>query len=184
MSEKFNTKYRIPSARFKNWDYRSNGIYFITICTQNRECFFGKIDNGKMALNTIGNLAQEYWLEIPLHFSFVELGPFVVMPNHLHGVLIINKNDTFNTVETLQCNVSTNDAMSSISPKPGSISTIIRSYKSAVTKHVRKHHANFQWQARFYDVIIRNEFTYENIFSYIEANPMNWEQDDLYLSNN
>lgn len=93
MSEKFQNKYRSESARLKNWDYGSNGAYFITICTKNREHFFGEIDmvSHTMQLNQIGKLAEQFWLEIPVHFPFVELGEFVVMPNHTHGVLMIDK---------------------------------------------------------------------------------------------
>ncbi|WP_396174147.1 transposase [Flavobacterium sp.] len=91
MPDKFQNKYRIPSARLQNWDYSSNGAYFITICTQNREHYFGEIKDAAMQLSTIGQLAEQYWKEIPNHFPFVELENFVVMPNHIHGILIINK---------------------------------------------------------------------------------------------
>ena len=91
MQDKFQNKYRIPSARLQNWDYSSNGAYFITICTQNREHYFGEIKDAAMQLSTIGQLAEQYWKEIPNHFPFVELENFVVMPNHIHGILIINK---------------------------------------------------------------------------------------------
>lgn len=95
MQNKFQSKYRISSARLQSWDYSINGAYFITICTQNREHFFGKIVNHEMQLFELGKLAQQFWIEIPIHFPFVELGNFVVMPNHIHGILIIN-----NPVET------------------------------------------------------------------------------------
>ncbi len=92
MSElKFKNKYRIPSNRLKNYDYSNNAAYFITICTQNREHFFGKIKNGEMHLNELGENATRFWLDIPKHFPFIELGNFVVMPNHTHGILIIDK---------------------------------------------------------------------------------------------
>ena len=91
MQNKFKNKYRISSARLQSWDYSNNGAYFITICTQNRNHFFGKIQNQEMHLSEIGKLAEKYWLEIPEHFPFVELSNFVVMPNHFHGILIINK---------------------------------------------------------------------------------------------
>ncbi|MCI1265576.1 MAG: hypothetical protein LKG19_03305, partial [Saprospiraceae bacterium] len=110
--EKFKNKYRIPPSRLQTWDYGSNGSYFITICTKNREHFFGEIVDGEMQLNDIGKIAEQYWLEISNHFSFIELGNFVVMPNHIHGILIINKpnsvdgngNTVVALVETLQCN--------------------------------------------------------------------------------
>lgn len=98
--DKFKNKYRIPSARLQNWDYGTNGAYFITICTQNREHFFGEIVDGQMQLNELGQLAEKYWLEIPQHFPFIELGNFVVMPNHTHGILIIDKNANDSNVET------------------------------------------------------------------------------------
>lgn len=87
-------KYRIESTRLQSWDYGSNGAYFITICTINRKHFFGNIQDGKMHLSEIGLLAEKHWLEIPQHFPFVSLGNFVVMPDHTHGILIINKLDT------------------------------------------------------------------------------------------
>ena len=90
MQNKFQNKYRIPSARLQTWDYANNGNYFITICTQNRHHFFGTIQNQEMQLSEIGKLAVQFWLEIPNHFPFIELGNFVVMPNHVHGILIIN----------------------------------------------------------------------------------------------
>ena len=113
MTKKFQNKYRIPSTRLKNWDYGKNGAYFITICTGNREHFFGEIvtvDNeNEMHLNEIGKLADKFWSEIPKHFPFVELGNYTVMPNHVHGILIIDKtnviDDIDDAVETLHCNV-------------------------------------------------------------------------------
>jgi len=91
MPDKFQNKYRISSARLKNWDYGSNAIYFVTICTQNREHYFGEIVDGQMNLSDTGKMANRFWYEIPNHFPFVQLGEFVVMPNHVHGIIIIDK---------------------------------------------------------------------------------------------
>lgn len=93
MSEKFKGKYRIKSARLENWDYSWGAMYFVTICTQNRKFYFGDIVNGEMILSEIGEIAQRCWLEISKHFTFVELNEFVVMPNHIHGIIIINNPD-------------------------------------------------------------------------------------------
>lgn len=195
MPEKYQNKYRIPSARLKNWDYASNGAYFITICTKNRKHYFGEIANGEMDLSPIGKLAHQFWNEIPAHFPFVELGNFVVMPNHMHGILIISNNP----VETLHCNVSTGDIdniqtlhcnvstesdsetqkIAIPSPKPGSISAIIRSYKSVVTKNAHYSNKEFQWHPRFHDHIIRNSESFEIIQTYIANNPKNWGKDKL-----
>lgn len=206
--EKFKNKYRIPSSRLQTWDYGSNGSYFITICTKSREHFFGEIVDGKMQLNEIGKIAEQYWMEISNHFSFIELGNFVVMPNHVHGILIIDKPNTVDgngntmvvVVETLHCNVSTNatnathatiptnptnannnEQMAKISPKSGTISTIVRSYKSVVSKNARQIHADFAWQPRFHDHIIRNAQSFETIQNYIANNPLNWQKDTYYV---
>jgi REP element-mobilizing transposase RayT len=190
MGDKFQNKYRIESARLQNWNYSWNGFYFVTICTKNRECFLGNITDGKMKLSDIGKMARKYWLEIPNHFPFVQLDAFVVMPNHVHGIIIIDKTDNI-VGRDVACNVSTvsdktsidgkNENMALISPKQGSLSTIIRSYKSVVTKHARKTRIDFSWQPRFYDHIIRNDNSYQNISEYIINNPLNWNNDKLYL---
>jgi len=87
--EKFREKYRVPSSRLKNYNYGQNGAYFVTITTAGRENFFGEIQNGKMILSEMGKMAEKYWYEIPRHFPFVRLDAFVVMPNHIHGILWI-----------------------------------------------------------------------------------------------
>ena len=92
MPEKFQNKYTTKSTRLKNHNYTQNGLYFVTICTQDKEYFFGEIKNGEMVLNDIGKIAHQFWQEIPQHFPFVNLDQFVVMPDHVHGILEINKN--------------------------------------------------------------------------------------------
>ena len=188
MREKFNNKYRIPSARLQTWDYSAGGVYFITVCTDNRTHFFGECVNGKIKLSTIGAIVQGFWFEIPKHFPFVELGEFIVMPNHVHGIVIINKNDGIQTnrdverdVETLQCNVSTkkSEFFKNISPKSGSIAAIVRSYKSVCTKHIHQSFPdlNFEWQTRYWDNIIQDTKSFEYISDYIISNPEKWQKD-------
>jgi REP element-mobilizing transposase RayT len=186
MTDKYNNKYRISSARLKNWDYAQNGAYYITICTKDREHYFGKIKNGEMILSDIGKLAHQFWAEIPFHFPNTYLDTFVIMPDHMHGIIVIdNPNRDMDDrggerggVKTLQCNVSIRKHdMSRISPKPGSISTIIRSYKSVTTKHARKINHDFGWQTRFYDHIIRNDADFNRIRQYIQNNPEKWTMD-------
>lgn len=201
--DRFNNKYRIASARAEWWDYGWNGAYFITICTQNREHFFGEINDGKMNLSSLGVIADILWHEIPNHSKFVELGDFVVMPNHIHGILILNKPDGANdnvvsgshtdtdtdTVETLHATSlptqpmkqsDKNHTMAKISPKSNSVSTIIRSYKSAVTKHANRLGLENGWQTRFHDHIIRDDAEYQRISDYILNNPANWEDDKFH----
>ena len=91
MSDKFRDKYRIASARLQSWDYGSNASYFITICTKKMIRHFGQIIKGKMYVNNVGSIAEKFWSKIPEHFPFILLHAFVVMPNHIHGILIINK---------------------------------------------------------------------------------------------
>src|SRR5699024_6620314 len=136
----YKNKYSIESFRLKNWDYRNAGAYFITICTQDRVHFFGEIVNGEMQLNETGKIAYDFWDEIPTHFAHVQLGEFVIMPNHIHGILILIDSLQCNE-STRQCNESTsskNQFMADISPKSGSVSTIIRSFKSACTKQINR----------------------------------------------
>ena len=88
---KYQNKYRIPSVRLAGWDYANNAAYFITICTKNRIHFFGCIKNHKMVLSEMGKTAEAYWYEILNQFPFVKLELFVVMPNQIHGIIVINK---------------------------------------------------------------------------------------------
>lgn len=175
MTDKFQNKYRIPSARLQNWDYGSNGAYFITICTHNREHYFGKIVDGIMQLNDIGKLAQQYWMEIPNHFSFIALDNFVVMPNHIHGILIIDKMDNdgdgIGTIRT---------AAATKKWKPQTIGSIINQYKRICTINARKIHSDFAWQTRFHDHIIRNTHEHQRIQNYIANNPVNWNNDTFH----
>ncbi len=139
--------------------------------------WFGKVKDGKMVLYNIGNIVQDLWLEIDKHFNFVRLDEFIVMPNHIHGIIeILN-------VETRHA-VSLPEHINNFGPlAKGSLSTIIGSYKSAVTRTIRnQHNSKFAWQPRFWDHIIKNDTSYENIIYYIRSNPQNWEQDRNILN--
>ena len=205
--QKFKNKYRIPSARKPDWDYRNAGAYFITICTHNRIHHFGNVKNGKMLLNGMGAMVQGFWYEIPKHFDHVQLGEFIAMPNHIHGIIIlmdsgndISQKTDFtpsddmhsnrvqtrhsNNVQTRHCHVSTthNDFYKKITPKSGSISTIIGSFKSVCTKYIRRDYSdsNFKWQERFHDHIIRDDNSFERISNYIINNPKKWMDDKFH----
>jgi REP element-mobilizing transposase RayT len=193
----FNNKYRIESARLKGYDYSSPGEYFVTICTggmihpvryiklQNHHRikktisqgkYFGDVMDGEMKRNDVGVIARQMWMDIPNHHKYVSIDEFVVMPNHVHGIIVLCENDHGKNVahgRDVACNVSTR-----ISPKRESLSTIIRSYKSGVSNWC---HANgyedFSWQSRFYDHIIRDEKGLNAIREYIHNNPAQWEYD-------
>lgn len=111
MSDRFQEKFRISSARLRNWDYGWNGIYFITICTAGHDPFFGVAENNKMVLSEIGLTAQSLWLEIPVHFDYIQLNTFVIMPNHIHGIIIIQKPEDSNNIlnRTQKCRNLPND---------------------------------------------------------------------------
>ena len=201
MNEKYKNKYRIESTRLQNWDYRWAGAYFITICTQRREHYFGEIIDGKMQLSNIGVIADILWHEIKNHAKNVELGSFVVMPNHIHGILILNNDFITNDDNGGDGVVETGHALSLQSQPPqqqqqqtigqkrfqnigkNSVSSIIGAYKSAVTKHARRLGYRFAWQSRFYDHIIRDEKSFYTISNYIINNPAKWTDDKFYDNN-
>ncbi|MCX6122637.1 MAG: hypothetical protein NTX44_13590 [Ignavibacteriales bacterium] len=174
----FKNTFRIESTRLKGYDYSQPGEYFVTVNTNNHECLFGTVIEEEMRLSPVGKIAKNCWEEIPKHFHNIDLDEFVIMPNHVHGIIIINENDT--TVDSkfkgrdVQLNVSTGKMVWK-SPKRGSLGTIIRSYKSAVSKWCHDNDFdNFEWQSRYYDHIIRGEKELQNIRDYIINNPIKW----------
>ena len=174
MQDKFKGRYRIPSARRPDWNYSSDGAYFVTIYTKNRINYFGRLLNASMQLSEIGKIAYNNWIQIPRHSPYAIIDEFVIMPDHIHGIIFI-----ITTVETLhatslQERILNYQRMSEISPKPGSLPTIMRSYKSAVTKQARKININFSWQPRYHDRVIRNWDEYQLIKNYILDNPENY----------
>lgn len=199
--DKFQNKYRIPSARLQNWDYGWNAAYFVTICTANREHYFGKIENGGMILSEIGKNADECWLEIPEHFPFVKLDVHVVMPNHVHGIIVIDKQDAGRN-DINKCNDGCDDVRNvetqyfaslpqrtakqpsqpknKFGPQSQNLASIIRGYKTGVTKFARNNNINFAWQPRFHDHVIRDNESHEIIRNYIINNPKNWNNDKFF----
>ena len=202
--ERYKNKYRVASARASWWDYSWAGAYFITICTQNRFHYFGEINHQKMVLSPVGVLADVFWYEIPKHAPNVELGSFVIMPNHMHGILIINppKLSDLSKSGGDVVDVETRHALSlQTEPQPqyqplqppqsepnigtkrfqnpgkNTVSSIVGSYKSAVTRHANRLGFEFGWQSRFHDHIIRNDAEYQRINDYIETNPIKWASD-------
>lgn len=174
----FKNKYRIETIRLKNWDYSNEGYYFITICTKNNQCLFGEIINQKMILSDVGEIAYQNWLDIPNHFSNVELDEFVIMPNHIHGIMVLNSNkeDSTNSID-----LSKDTFFSKIASKKNSLSVIIRTYKASVSRNCKINNLFMDWLPRFYENIIRDERALENIRGYIINNPINWEKDKNYL---
>ncbi len=166
--EKFIDKYRIPSSRLESWDYGSNAVYFITICTNHCRHYFGNIEDDTMKMNKIGEIANQYWIDIPKHFPFAILDTHIVMPNHIHGLLIINKDEP--------SSASNNNKW-----KSGTLGVIINQYKRIVTINARKINPDFRWKARFHDHIVRNDKTLNTIQQYIQDNPLLWKKDKFYI---
>ncbi|MCP9448033.1 MAG: hypothetical protein NNA22_10760, partial [Nitrospira sp.] len=114
------------SIRLKGYDYSQAGAYFVTVCTQDRTCLFGDVADGEMRLNDAGGIARQCWFDIPAHFPNASLDEFIVMPNHVHGIIVVDGRGTACRAPTEQFG----------RPVTGSIPTIIRSFKSAVTKQI------------------------------------------------
>lgn len=139
-------------TRMEGFDYASNNYYFVTICTCEKKCFFGQ----PAGLSRMGHIASECLKEIPEHFPEVAIDKWVVMPNHIHAIVVLTDNYA-------------------------NLSTVIGQYKSAVTKRIRAFCPNVHvWQASFHDHVIRNQADYERIWIYIEGNPSRWMDDCFY----
>ncbi|MCX6142432.1 MAG: hypothetical protein NTZ35_04360 [Ignavibacteriales bacterium] len=157
--------------RLKGYDYSQPGEYVVTICTRGREHLFGEIVDGVMNVNANGTTALECWNQLPAHFPNVEIDEFVVMPNHIHGILRILDNPH----RDVQLNIPAKTYHSQISPKAGSLAVIIRTFKAAVTTACRKNGSEgFGWQSGFYEHIIRDDRSLARIRDYIASNPHQW----------
>lgn len=182
----YRNKYRIESARCPNWDYTSNGAYFITICTKNRQCFFGDVVGGEMRLSEIGAIVADEWQKTLIVRPTVQLDAWIIMPNHIHGIIVIAQNLTppvapTPPVETFRRNVST-PTSSVPQPSPrlqsNSIGAIVGQFKSICTKRIwAAGFTDFSWQTRFHDHIIRDEEAAQRIRTYIINNPKQWNAD-------
>jgi REP element-mobilizing transposase RayT len=179
--QKFKNKYRIPSARLATWDYSWPGSYFITICTKNRNHYFGEIRNGEMYLNEIGIIADQCWAEIPGHFNNITLGEFVIMPNHTHGIINIERSsfavETGHALSLPQTIQNNNHHFRFRNPGKNTISSMVGSFKSAVSRLAHPINKNFGWQTRFHDHIIHSHADYLRISDYILNNPVKWIED-------
>ena len=195
----YKNKYRIKSTRLENWDYSSAGYYFVTICVKNSECLFGNISNDGVVLTEIGNIAERCWLDIPQQFINVELDEFIIMPNHIHGIIAIlnRKEDGCNVkceeADNQESNIIDIDYRKSIhrtvpmiknNPmyNHNSLSAIVRWYKGRTTFEINRLNKSisFHWLSRFYDHIIRDEKELFKIREYIVNNPLKWVLDDYY----
>ena len=183
------------SIRLKGYDYSQSGMYFITICTQNRKQLFGNIKNGKMILNDAGGNADKCWLQIPDHFPNTVLHAHIIMPNHVHGIIEITESVvgaknlspvSYNGAKDFSPLPSTPSPPPSLPRSPSkTIGSIVRGYKIGVTKWFRQCMGNQfpvkrpVWQRNYWEHIIRNEREYNRISEYIVGNPLKWYDDKL-----
>ena len=215
LDERFMNKYRIASARAQ-WHGYDGGNYFVTICTKERVHYFGEIYSGKtrdgandmktepkMRLTEIGEFTDLQFRNITKHYPYAKIPLWVVMPNHIHAVVVIDNlncrdvaHDNCRDVAPGDCrdvaygncrdvarNVSTdknNHSMPVHAPKRNTLSVVIRGIKSAVTKYANENGIPFEWQSRFHDRIIRNTEEMNEIAKYIEENVAKWQYDEFY----
>lgn len=208
MTEQFQNKYRIPSARVSWHDY-NGGIYFITICTAERKYYFGEIvdDNCRdgvytvskepqMRLSEIGMCATDNFNHVTEHYPYAEIPLFVVMPNHIHAVVVIDGRDNANrdgvhrdgvhTVSTWDDDTRwkaeiANQKMQNVSNRKGKLSVVIGGLKRAISHYAHDNEIPFAWQTRFYDHIVRSQDELKRIGEYIHSNVVKWSIDKLNM---
>jgi len=180
-------EHRRRSMRLQSWDYSQEGVYFVTVCTQNREYLFGGIIDGLMHLNASGEMVVAAWDELPERFPFLELGAKVVMPNHFHAIVIISRRgDPGDRPALLQGEHQVRPYGKRAQGTPaGSIGRIVQAFKSVTThQYIRgvrdcgwPPFPGKLWQRNYYEHIVRDEEEWQRIHDYIAANPINWALD-------
>ena len=178
------------SIRLKGYDYSQAGMYFVTICCQNHISRFGKIENGEMMMNEFGKIAYNEWYKTCDIRSNVQLDAFVVMPNHIHGIIVIT-DDGRGVSHTPNNEPHTpnndNQGNSGVCDTPlrspsNTVGAIVRGYKSAVTKQLNQlGYTHSIWQRDYHEHIIRNEQSYQYIANYIINNPKKWKNDRFFM---
>ena len=162
---------RRKPTRLRDYDYSQPGAYFVTICVQYRKCLFGTIIDGQMKLNEIGEIVVECWNHIPQHFPSVELGDSIIMPNHIHGIIVY-------------------PLVGARSPRPpknsSALGKIVAYFKYQSTRHINQHHntpGTRIWQRNYHDHIIRDAPDLQRLRQYIQDNPLKWALDQLHPDN-
>lgn len=184
------------SIRLKGYDYSQAGLYFITICCQNRECRFGNVVNGKMQLNDAGTMVENEWLKLPERFNNVQLHEYVVMPNHFHVIfeivgatLVVALNDVGQPENQNGQPINQHGQPQGFAPtKPKTVGDMMGAFQSIVTvqyirgvkQHGWKSFNGKLWQRNYWEHIVRNEQSYQRISEYIINNPKKWENDKFY----
>ncbi len=169
------------SPRLIDYDYTQSGAYFVTICTHDRMHLFGRVDDGEMVCNLMGEIVHEQWIQTSVLRDYVELDTFVVMPNHFHGILIIIESEE--NRRGMMHHAPTNPKREFSKSIPRSLSSIIGTFKASVTRQINRlpnapDHPI--WQRNFHDHIIRNPDDLNRLREYVLYNPASWEVDIFY----
>ncbi|MCX6277726.1 MAG: transposase [Bacteroidetes bacterium] len=186
----YKNKYRVETTRLRGYDYSQDGYYFVTVCVANRVCLLGKVVDGSMRLNEFGRIVNDCWFDLPNHYSNIKLDAFCVMPNHIHGIIIIDNTVNgdvetgFKPVSTIAPTgsgiVETGFKPVSTTPKRHGLFEFVRALKTFSARRInelRKSPGINVWQVRFHDHIVRNNDALERIREYIANNPKNWNID-------
>jgi putative transposase len=190
--DKAQHKHHRRSIRLQGYDYSQEGAYYVTIVTQGRECLFGEIFEGKMRLNEYGEIVEKWWNEIPIHFSNVELGVFIIMPNHVHGIIfitterrgeVVSPHDNPNNNIQDAYDGQTNNLGGETPPlRKRTLGQIVAYFKYQSTKEMNRivtdNAITKFWQRNYYEHVIHNEKDLQNKTDYIQANPSLWDEDD------
>jgi REP-associated tyrosine transposase len=163
----------------KEYDYSRAGYYSITICTGNREQVLGKVSGNRMILSDIGLIVEDHWREIPSRFAFVELGDYVIMPDHIHGIIVIREHEIKEGL--INQTPTKNSWILSENPKI-TLGKIIRFFKASTSRILHENGCiNFRWQRNYYEHIVRNDFELGRIREYIRCNIERWPNVNDYF---
>ncbi|MCD6069298.1 MAG: hypothetical protein K0S33_4124 [Bacteroidetes bacterium] len=178
--------------RLEGFDYSQDNLYFVTSCVQDRICCFGEITDKQMILNEYGHIARQQWDWLGQQYPYILLHAFVVMPNHIHGIIEINRN-AIDFVRTGRDGIVVGTGRDGIVvgtgrdpslqqlPKIKSLSEIMGAYKTTTSKKIHlTGFTRFAWQRSFHDHIIRNDQSFERIADYIHTNPAKWKEDTFH----
>ena len=203
--EKYKNRYRISSAR-ANWHDYDGGFYHVTICTKDRELYFGIIEDGEMRMTEIGKYAEEQFRNATSYYPYSEIPLFVVMPNHIHAIVIIDNRDArrdaiYRVSHRVSYRVSdfhrVNEDTVGFEPEgfethKGGVTresnpmlhqrlgTVIRGLKARITHYAREQDIDFAWQSRFHDRIIRDQMDLNETAKYVENNVAQWKEDEMH----
>lgn len=171
------------SIRLKGYDYSSAGAYYVTVCTFRRQQLLGEVADGEMVTNELGRIVEQTWMKLPEHFQYVTLDEFVVMPNHVHGIVFINegRGDALNVIEGARLSDLNASPLRPHGTQRGSLGAIVQNVKSVASRRInrlRRMPGAPLWQRNYYEHVVRNENELDRIRRYVVGNPAKWDEDE------